>query len=91
LSALQKQVALYFKDTEISKFEWVRNPLASNVSGRLTSYEQEQLIDKSLKNMSDADKALNGWLLVKSDCQSIRQSNKGFTSFVEVNFLLLLY
>jgi len=40
--ALQKKFSLYFKDINVSRFEWVRNPYAAiNISGLMT-YEQEQ-------------------------------------------------
>jgi hypothetical protein len=67
LGDLEKQFTLDFKDTNVSKFELVRNPFATNISGAMTC-EQEQLIhtscDGSLKDMIDADKLPQFWPLV---------------------------
>jgi hypothetical protein len=55
--------------------------VATNVSGLMTC-EQELIdiaCDGSLKDMFDADKLPQPWLLV-------RQSSKGFTSFCETGF-----
>jgi hypothetical protein len=47
LGALEKQFSLHFKDADVSKFIWVRIPLAANNVSGLTTCEQEQLIDTS--------------------------------------------
>jgi len=38
LGALQKQFSLYFKDTDVWKCEWVRNPFATNNVSGLTTW-----------------------------------------------------
>jgi hypothetical protein len=40
-----RKFSLYFKDVGVSKCDWVRNPLDANNFSRLTTCEQEQLID----------------------------------------------
>jgi len=68
LGAFQKQFSSFFKDIDIWKFEWVRNSFAVNVSGLMTC-EQEHHVhtscDISSKDLFDADKLLQFWLLVR--------------------------
>jgi hypothetical protein len=86
LGALQKQSALYFKNADISKSEWVRNSVTGNNFSGLTICEKQQLIDiscnGSLKGTFDADKLSQFGMLLKNS-YPIYQSNKGFTSFCD--------
>jgi hypothetical protein len=71
----QKQFTLHFKDVDVSKFQWVRNPCAANYVSRLMICEQEQLTDISCdgspKDMFDADKLVQFLLLVTNDYPSL--------------------
>jgi len=64
-----------FKDVDVSKSEWVRNPCAASYISRLTICEQEQLTDISCdgspKDMFDADKLVQFLLLVTNDYPSL--------------------
>jgi hypothetical protein len=59
----------------MSKYELIRYPFAINNILGLMTCEQEQLIgiscDSSLKDMSDADKSSQFWLLVKNGYPSL--------------------
>jgi hypothetical protein len=63
-----KQFSLYFKDVDVSKFECVTIPFATNVY-RLRAYEREQLADilcnGSLKLTIGAEKLPQFWLREK--------------------------
>jgi hypothetical protein len=64
------------KDVDVSKkSEWVGNLSAANTVSRLTTYQQEQLVDTpcdgSLKDISDVDKLPQFWLLVKNATPSL--------------------
>jgi len=65
---------LYFKDADVSKFESVRNTFAYKVFG-ITTCDKELLIDMScdgsLKDIFDADKLPQMWLLEKYDYASL--------------------
>jgi len=70
-----RKFSLYFKDVGVSKCDWVRNPFDANNFSRLTTCEQEQLIDTfcdgSLKDMFGADKLPQFWLPVKYNYPSL--------------------
>jgi hypothetical protein len=66
---------LYYRDVDVSKFEWARNPSAPNNVSGLTTCEQEQLTDisrdGSFKDTFHADKLPQFWLLVINDHRSL--------------------
>jgi hypothetical protein len=65
---------LYFKDADVSKFQWIIDPFSTNVSIP-TTCEQEQVMsiscDGSLKDTFDADKFPQLSLLAKTDYLSL--------------------
>uniref|UniRef100_A0A1A9VI02 HAT C-terminal dimerisation domain-containing protein n=1 Tax=Glossina austeni TaxID=7395 RepID=A0A1A9VI02_GLOAU len=73
-SVLWKQFSLYFKDLDVSKYEWIRNPFVVEKYDYfgLTTAEQEMIIDLSsdstLKQMfRDENNIVTFWLRVKND------------------------
>jgi hypothetical protein len=101
LSALQEQFSMYsyFKYIDVPKFEFVRNPSATNVF-RETTFEQQHRdisCNGCLKDTSNVDKTYSvsaAW--EERLYKFIRQSNKGFYFLlwqhvcVKSHFLLLL-
>ena len=75
MSALQTQFALYFKDLDVSKYEWVRNPFAASSTPEFDILENEQLIDlasdTSLRQVFDARNLPQFWLSVKTEYPNI--------------------
>jgi hypothetical protein len=71
MSPSEKQFSMYFKDVDVSKSEWTRNPFASNNVSRLTTCKPQEVLDissdSSLKDMFDADKLPRVWPLVRND------------------------
>uniref|UniRef100_A0A1A9UKT1 HAT C-terminal dimerisation domain-containing protein n=1 Tax=Glossina austeni TaxID=7395 RepID=A0A1A9UKT1_GLOAU len=74
LTSLWKQFSLYFKDLDMSKYEWIRNPFVVEkyYYFGLTTAEQEMIIDLSsdstLKQMfRDENNIVTLWLRVKND------------------------
>ncbi|XP_035220955.1 SCAN domain-containing protein 3-like isoform X1 [Stegodyphus dumicola] len=74
LTSLWKQFSLYFKDLDMSKYEWIRNPFVIERYDDfgLTTAEQEMIIDLSsdstLKQMfRDENNIVTFWLRVKDD------------------------
>ena len=73
LTSLWKQFLLYFKDLDMSKYEWIRNPFVIekyNDDFGLTTAEHEMIIDLSsdstLKQMfRDENNIVTFWLRVK--------------------------
>jgi hypothetical protein len=66
LQSSAETVSIVVTDVDVSKFEWVINPSVANSVSRLTTCEQEQLIDITsdvfLKQTFDADKFCCGCL-----------------------------
>ena len=75
LNTLLGKCSFYFKDVDTSDYEWIRNPFGDNSTSRLSTFDQEQLIDLScdgsLKLVFDAGPLEKFWLQVKDEYPSL--------------------
>ena len=75
LNTLLGKFSFYFKDVDMSRYEWIRNPFGDNPRMGLSTSDQEQLIDLScdgsLKLVFDKEHLDTFWLQVKSEYPSL--------------------